>query len=242
MENKEFVLPKKWCIKAFNHEEEEVIVNYVNAIPKIQKRGIGYPYQPSECDRFYHFPMYNENCVTSQHIKKGYQEITFEQFKKYVLKEGTMENKKIVGYKLIKPEYKESVRSIINDSCWWPNFDANLERYGFNFGNTEGEFIPENNSIYKPLKNAGVLNLWFEPVYKSRPPQIEINGYKGKFFDTHVIFGCASISKEIFENLYTAREYKNTNRDIESVTIGKGVFSKEVIEQIAEYYIRRNES
>lgn len=169
--------------------------------------------------------MYNENCVTSQHIKKGYQEITFEQFKKYILNED-MEDKKVDYYKLIKPEFSKAAEAIME----------------INLGYEADEGVVRVPSCIEKLEKAGVLNLWFEPVYKSRPPQIEINGYKGEFFDSHVIFGCASISKEIFENLYTAREYKNTNRDIESVTIGKGVFSKEVIKQIAEYYIRRNES
>ena len=40
------------------------------------------------------------------------EEITFEEFKKYVLKEKTME-KKIIGYKLIKPEYKNAINNIL---------------------------------------------------------------------------------------------------------------------------------
>jgi hypothetical protein len=33
--------------------------------------------------------------------------------------------------------------------------------------------------------------------------------------------------------------FSNTNREIKSITIGKGEFSAEIIKQIAEYYIRK---
>ena len=74
---------------------------------------------------------------------------------------------------------------------------------------------------------------WAEII---KTPYITINGYKAEFFPTYVKFGCAEINKEVFIDLATINEYANTNRDIESVTIGRGVFTKAQIKEIADYY------
>lgn len=101
--------------------------------------------------------------------------------------------------------------------------------------------LPEYEQHLDALRMGGSIiyhkGKWAEilPNY----PQIEINGYNGEFFGNYVKFGCAEISKEVFIDLATCREYKNTNRDIESVTIGKGIFTKDQIKQIAEYYLNK---
>jgi hypothetical protein len=62
-----------------------------------------------------------------------------------------MENtKKIVGYKLTKPEYKEAVMKICNYSV-------------FDFKRFE---IEVSEWAVEHLQKAGVLDLWFEPVYE----------------------------------------------------------------------------
>ena len=77
-------------------------------------------------------------------------------------------------------------------------------------------------------------------------PQIEINGYKGEFFDNYVKFGCAVISKQLFIDLYSdcfvgnsKGTYDCSNKEIESVTIGKGTFTKDQIKSIADYYLNK---
>lgn len=81
--------------------------------------------------------------------------------KKYV--EGG--NKKIIGYKLVKEEYKEAVRFILLKYDSWfrfdERFDKNFEEYGVNFYNNN------TSAIVEELKKSGVLDLWFEPVYES---------------------------------------------------------------------------
>lgn len=67
-------------------------------------------------------------------------------------------------------------------------------------------------------------------------PNITINGYKAEFFPTYVKFGYAEINKEVFIELAIINEYGNTNREVESVTIGRGVFTKAQIKEIADYY------
>jgi hypothetical protein len=149
---KEFVLPEKWCLKNPHNEESILLYNYANNL-KESKRNFGYPY---EAGTYFHFPNYMKACKTSTEIKKGYTEITFEEFKEYVLKkEREMKEKELIGYKLIKPEYKEAALKLCKVCAF-----ANYENYDFG----------ANSINQKNLKEAGVLDLWFEPVYKNDNP------------------------------------------------------------------------
>lgn len=70
-----------------------------------------------------------------------------------------MEEKKIIGYKLVKPEYEEAVKKITGYTKW---------DY-VNLKDCEGKhYIPVKfeTACYDALKEAGVLDLWFEPVYE----------------------------------------------------------------------------
>lgn len=72
-------------------------------------------------------------------------------------------------------------------------------------------------------------------------PNIVIDGYKAEFFDSYVQFGSAIIDRDVFINIYESNNSFSlkggcSNREIESVTIGKGIFSKSQIKEIAEYY------
>jgi len=73
----------------------------------------------------------------------------------------------------------------------------------------------------------------------SSTPFIVINNYVGIFFDDYVKFGCAQISKQLFLELYAVKDSAWTNREVESITIGKGAFSKDQIKEIAEYYLNK---
>lgn len=65
-------------------------------------------------------------------------------------------NKIIIGYKLIKPEYADSVKQI---SCI-ETINNPVEYINDYFSNkTTGNFLDS-------LRKAGVLDLWFEPVYE----------------------------------------------------------------------------
>ena len=78
----------------------------------------------------------------------NYPIYTFEQFEKYILNQENMENKRIIGYKLKFAEYTKAVRTICHL-----------------IEDTDVSIINMQTSIQK-LKEAGVLNLWFEPVYE----------------------------------------------------------------------------
>lgn len=69
--------------------------------------------------------------------------------------------KEIIGWKLIKPEYRDAVRQIV-DSAWYDDhFDSNLIIRGWNFKDSNSE-----KSVAQKLREAGILKQWFEPVYK----------------------------------------------------------------------------
>jgi hypothetical protein len=89
--------------------------------------------------------------------------------------------------------------------------------------------------IYKNGKWAEILSSY---------PQIRINGHDAEFFDWGVKFGCTKIDKSIFINLNnlcnTGLAFNaNSNKYIQSVTIGIGTFTKEQIKQIAEWFLNK---
>lgn len=116
-----------------------------------------------------------------------------------------------------------------------PNLDSyigTVEDHNKLFVNAYGNI--DNNSkgyLYHSSKWAEIV-----PSY----PQITINGHKGEFFDNYVRFGCAKISKILFTELNNSCTLSDIhdygNKEITTVTIGNGAFTKEQIEEIAKYY------
>ena len=70
-------LPEKWVVNTTNHQKE--LVSWLN---KNNQLGIN---SYSSLLKYLHFPACGESHHYSS-IAKGYTEITFEQFKEYVLK------------------------------------------------------------------------------------------------------------------------------------------------------------
>lgn len=130
--------------------------------------------------------------------------------------------KTIIGYKLNHSEYKKVVVAALGlNSVFEPNIIV---------AGMIGYYIPK-------IKELGIMD-WFEPIYEKAYPEITINGYKGEFFDWGVKFGCAEIGAGIFRELYRLKS-GYSNKEIESVTIGRGVFTKDQIKKIAEYYLNK---
>lgn len=74
--------------------------------------------------------------------------------------------KKLIGYKLIKPEYEKAALLLINETSF----------RDFNYGGRVDTQQPTNIAIYK---NAGVLDLWFEPVYEEEIKTVRMGGSEG---------------------------------------------------------------
>lgn len=94
----------------------------------------------------FNFPTWN----SSENERKSDKPTTIE----FNQIENFMEDKKIIGYRLIKPEYKKAALAICHTVANWEN---SLAEYDIN--------INQKNYIIK-LTNAKVLDLWFEKVYE----------------------------------------------------------------------------
>lgn len=88
--------------------------------------------------------------------------ITFDQFKKHVLGENP---KKLIGYKLVKEEYKEAVKQILKCN---PTQDSDF---------LIGLLIHLNSDFHRKLKDAEVLDLWFDPFYEELSIEEKISDY-----------------------------------------------------------------
>jgi hypothetical protein len=225
----EFKLPEKWYIK--RDEKNYSIINrwfnnhviLDNAEWSGREGNMNYP------------RIYNQlpNLGELKLLQEGYTEITFEQFKQYVLKENNM-NKEIIGYKLIKPEYENAALTL-----------CNLKNWGISTRDKTLDLFEQH--LINRVKEAGVLDLWFEPIYKEEKTLPKINGYEGKLEKTMqlegdlIVYGCAKFSTYWIEELYKAFEKielfsKNNTRKLKSIKLDSGVeITIEQIKQIYEY-------
>lgn len=151
----EFILPEKWCIKS----GDQRVVDYCNKYGVFKNS-----YKEGECSRNYaHFPSYS-GATTNSTIAENYIEITLDQFIKYVLKQNTMDNKEIIGYKLKDKSFLEFANKIddYNDD----------QEFGFIYSFKCSQYSLNN------FTKAGVLDLWFEPVYCEKEEKIMIDKYE----------------------------------------------------------------
>lgn len=151
----------------------------------------------------------------------------------------------IIGYKLKDNLWENDFRkqSFLQGVCKIGLISGDVSIQNINECTTS-----KSQTVIDNFKKAGVLDLWFDPIFEKEFPDITINGYKGEFLDKCVKFGCAEISKQVLIDLFQINNSirngetsigRDTNRSIESVTIGKGTFTKDQIKQIAEYYLNK---
>jgi hypothetical protein len=86
---------------------------------------------------------------SSKKCYPSYPVLTFQEFKEKYL---NMEEKKIIGYKLTKPEYEKAANQITGTE----NLILHSKNYNFQI----------DSLAYDRVVKAGVLDLWFEPVYE----------------------------------------------------------------------------
>ena len=220
----EFILPVKWCIKDCKKVTEYGAKRFHHKMGNIWEDA---------------YLCIDESSGKYNYLKKkyNYTEITFEQFKKYVLNQNNMENnKQIIGYKLIKEEYREAAYKIANVSCF---FNGMVD-------------FEENCYIEKNLKEAGVLDLWFEKVYGeefkigdwiidpsvSEPEASKIKSINKKYYkcegDDPEILGFSKDRKNL--RLATPEEIAKAQKTIVKMySSNKGEFEIEVVNGKAYY-------
>ena len=92
-------LPKKWVVRNLQNEESHLLYGYANI------HGAMPPYTNGI---YFHFPSF-DSCTTRGSIAKGYTEITFDQFKKWVIGVPTSETEP----QELKSEVPEYVQCIL---------------------------------------------------------------------------------------------------------------------------------
>lgn len=125
----------KWFIKGSQQLEDWAQNTFKNECNVCFNYEDQYFYNPSKTLKTWSWNLWE--------APEGYIEITFEQFKSLINPKEPM--KTIKSYKLIKPEYELAAAKLLNSSQLYGNIMA--------------------QSDINTLKKAGVLDLWFEPVY-----------------------------------------------------------------------------
>lgn len=204
-----FVLPERWYVRIPNKQIGLIVAEWA---------GFDWYERLPKYVTYVNFNKTHSDCLNPQ-----LTEITFEQFKKYVL----MKDKEIIGYK-IKPEcekYKLAASKI------WGNFENNWILA------PDGTHFLKNSYCYIALKKAQVLDLWFDPVYATKYSLPKINGYNGELRanNTEIKYGCALMSIPKLKRIY---EYKDLSieRCISSIRLNTGIeITIKEIKQIIDY-------
>ncbi len=224
-----FILPEKWCIK-ITKVNRDILEKYRSKLPDVS---LAYT---CLLDKSLNHYLLNEDVACDKtymlYVAElpswgNYTEITLEQFKTYILKEKTME-KEIIGYKLNGKATAEEVSILLK--C-----DKQVYSDGTFF--TKGHL---NSDVIKKAKSLGILDIWFEPVFKEEEEFIKgewlyakENSYELLFrFDTLIdnmlstkegyqIFESGDISCEAAEKYaYKSRNVvKATKEQIEKVLL-----------------------
>lgn len=158
--------PKKWVVE-LTDDNLQIVGKWFNENGKTNYNN----YHIEGSLPYLAFPGDSSHYYSEKETKeKGHTIITFEDFKEHVLMK---KDKKILGYKL-KDEAKQYIPAIknildsssLNGSRWWnENAEDNIFKYGYTFA-----IAPyfKNRNIYSTIKDAGILDVWFEPVYEEK--------------------------------------------------------------------------
>ncbi len=135
--------------------------------------------------------------------------------------------KMVIGYKLIKPQYREAALQIVPNSVY---LKTGISKSGCSY-------IDINvGTTYKLLKQAGVLDLWFEEVYVEDPKLPKIDEHQGlvtggTLVNTHLKWGCTEISIDVIKHLL---KLEVTKIELKGVTINSNQIN--TIEKFIEYH------
>ena len=152
----EFKLPKVWFIQ-LTEENKDIVRNWHKSVDKQSERRY-------DVGSFY--GVYSDgsgDAWSYSSLPKNTQVITTEQFIKYVLNQEVMKEKEIIGWKLKEDckQYRKAIERLVDTMC----LGSEIENLG----------VKRNSLSIANLKQAGVLELWFEPAYKEEI--LQFGGY-----------------------------------------------------------------
>lgn len=161
----EFVLPTKWAFKT-NDDFQSWIRTWDKTNPsnKLNVNGT----RSNE----YYFNSDVKNTKTWKYLEYlplGYTEISFEQFKQYILKEKqTNMEKKIIGYKFKKDCEKFNQAAV---QICQPTDIKDFTEEGYTVNMTA------DSVCKRKLEDANVLDLWFTPVFEEEEKPLEVGDF-----------------------------------------------------------------
>lgn len=208
---KEEPLPEKWYISGSND-----LCSYLKHCPDNKSILAGNDkynaYYKNEADIWTWYP--------SSLIAEDYVEITYEQFwnslqknKKDMSKLELPPQSKLIGYKLTATEYNKAALAICQTNSWELNKKIS---------------VSPNSLAATALRQADVLDKWFEPVYETVPQLPIIESYDGVIVGDNIKYGCALLPIAWFK--------KSENRQIYSFTTSnKILIRKHDMDEIRKY-------
>lgn len=221
-------VPDEWCIKVGNDQDvnrDHPVIKYLNEQYCGSWDGSAYYYGVKNNDGKFH--LRSEGLFGKL--------LTLEEFELIFLDKKTekmkQENKKLIGYKLVKKQYSKAVRQIIGATQYMEFPIADI--------------LGASDDISK-LKQAGVLDLWFTPVYGEETKTIisgnqrtEIKITPGSKIEAAGREVKIELLKEIYEDMVDNIFHENNTGwaiKFPSVKIGCSTFSAQEISQIISIY------
>jgi len=194
----EFVLPEKWFIK-ITDENKEVLNEW--------KRNTKFKQTITEKESFV---VEDGGMYGTKYWSDNKTEITFEQFKKYVLKQETME-KEIIGYKTPYNMYGGQVKK---GDIWTLNKYDNGYQSNANVTDLPKEIVEQWEKVYKEEKTI-------VKMYSSNKGEFEIEvvGKKAYYRPEHKELSLQFIKNilNLFENKTIGLEY---SIEVDSLKVG----------------------
>jgi hypothetical protein len=202
-------LPEKWVVRNPRSEESEKLYAYANV------HGATPPYTNGT---LFHFPSH-EGCTTRNQIAPGYTEITFNQFKKWVLKESSEVS--LVGRYLkavedypqctpLKIGAYEKIVTKINDEQYktekgWTYTTNNLTAFMWEVM-PEG-FTPPLIAPVSPLPSSEIPE--YVECLKDYPGQFT----KGRIYETSIKFGSVKFDDTGNSNAWSINCFKPSSKE-----------------------------
>lgn len=165
-------------IKVVNHNAKDILQWF-----KDKEYNIGSHYGDAENDSVYWLrkDTINVECDYPTGVPDNIKIYTLEEIKQIENQtKNNMETKELLGYKLIKPEYEEAACKIVGTK------DLKLLASGISIGARSHAKIK--------LEEAGVLDLWFEKVFKEEE-QYKIGDWVSFYSETNKKLHTAKIRK-----------------------------------------------
>jgi len=131
-------------------------------------------------------------------VENGYFEISCFNYGWFKIEEAIENMKKIIGYKLIKLEYENAAVDIVFKEV------SSLFTVDKNYIDTKIFPVQGYTNTILALKEAGVLDLWFEPIYKEeilfKTIEIGTQKRKAEIFKDKVVVTDGDGEKRTFNN------------------------------------------